>query len=651
MDNFDLRKYLVERKSTSNSKLLQENPQAPAKPATQPTTKPGTAPKPTPRRRSVPSPSTSPTPAPKAAIKESAVMKKIISRYAKVFDKINEADYSKIFDPETLGKLKGSVSSRAQGKNPMQVNMQMQKLAMDVMQLEKGNLDLLEQLAYDVVYEAYPYLRTNQDVIEIDAKIVPQAQVKDALKPNTPQEKDIDDLNQQEEAEMEEDVMEDAKKRRLINAVTQGASTFSKSAHYVQQEYIDIVGGEGTSDKYRDLMQAALDMIDYIVASGMSSQMKASNMEGSAVGAESVFYDFEKEKWVIKARGIVFPVLVLEIVKGMYELIGLFGFNDLERGEKVVAKVDKLENEPEDIAYGQLIAKNLQDTINDLDTNVTPEERDDFLQDIYKLPNAEFIKLITNVIKGNVTSSQKKELQTLFAQMRQDKTADSADDALLEKLEKLIFRVDTNLQKALVLEVSIQDLKTQFVDTEKVTEEDFKEIVAAVGNKSAYATWLVKKVADGLIKGEDIYKYKDYFTVFDRQKRKYPKQDINQYKTEEDLAAFVDSSVALQDEEEKDPSQQKGVSKEDKYRKYYIGSVDGFNVYKIPENAPDLYGTSCELGSGTQWCTATGKTRNHFDFYNKKGPLYIFIKPGSDEKYQFSYETNSFMDKKDRTVI
>jgi hypothetical protein len=647
MDNFDLRKYLIEHKSTVNSKLLEENSQAPAKPATQPVTKPGTAPKPTPRRRSVPSPSTSPTPAPKAMVKESEVMKKIIARYAKVLDRIDEADYSKIFDPETLAKLKGSVSKRIQGKNPMQIGMQMQKLAMDVMQLEKGNEDLLEQLAYDVVYEAYPYLKTNQDVIEIDAKIVPQAQVKDALQPNNPQEEDLDDLSEEEEAEM----MEDAKKRRLINTITQGASTFSKSAHYVQQEYIDIVGGGGTSDKYRDLMQAALDMIDYMVASGMSKQMSSSDMANSSSGAESVFYDFEKEKWVIKARAVAFPVLVLEIVKGMYEIIGLFGFNDLEKGEKVVGKVDKLENEPEDIAYGQLIAKNLQDVINGLDTNVSPEERDDFLQDIYKLPSAEFIKLITNIIKGNITSTQKKDLQNLFAQMRQDKAADSADDALLERLEQLIFRADTRLQKPFLLEVSIQDLKTQFVDTQKVSEQDFEEIVTAVGNKSAYATWLVKKVADELIKGEDIYKYKDYFNIFDRQKRKYPKQDINQYKTEQDLAAFIDSSVKLQGEEAEDPSKQKGVSKQDKYKQFYIGSVDGFNVYKIPENTPDLYATSCELGSGTEWCTATGKTRRHYDYYNTKGPLYIFIKPGSDEKYQFSYETNSFMDKNDKRII
>jgi hypothetical protein len=420
--------------------LLLEEPQtapAPTKPGTKPDVKPGTPSKPSPRRRSVPSPSTSPTPAPKALMgEESDIMKKIIDRYMKAFEGLHEAEYSKIFDPETLSKLKGSVAQRLQGKNPMQIAMQLQQLAMQVMRLEQGNQDLLEQLAYDVVYEAYPYLKSNQDVIEIDAKIVPQAQVKEALQPNSPQEEDIDELSVEEEQEMMDDIAEDLKKRRLINAVTQGASTFSKSAHYIQQEYIDIIGGEGTSDKYRDLMQAALDLIDFAVGAG-GMGMSGSNLESSATGAESVFYDFEKEKWIIKARAIVFPVLILEIVKGMYEIIGLFGFSDLERGEKVVKFTDKITNEPEDIAYGQLIAKNLQDLINKLEVNVTPEERDDFLQDIYKLENKEFIQLMTNIINNNVTSQQLNQLKGMFKQMRQDKTADDADNALLERLQRL----------------------------------------------------------------------------------------------------------------------------------------------------------------------------------------------------------------------
>ena len=209
--------------------------------------------------------------------------------------------------------------------------------------------------------------------------------------------------------------------------------------------------------------------------------------------------------------------------------------------------------------------------------------------------------------------------------------------------------------KSLLFEVSIDQLKTQFVDTGKISDSEFTEIVDASGAKSAYTTWLTKQFVDKTIKAEDLYKYNTYFKIFDRRKREYQFQDINQYKTSDDITKFIQKSVELYDRENKDPSQQKGVARSDKYKEFYIGSVDGFNVYELPKGREDLYGASCELGSGTDWCTATGKTRGHFDKYIERGPLFIFIKPGSDEKYQFSYEGDgelgpSFMDKDDKSI-
>lgn len=205
--------------------------------------------------------------------------------------------------------------------------------------------------------------------------------------------------------------------------------------------------------------------------------------------------------------------------------------------------------------------------------------------------------------------------------------------------------------KSLLFEVSLDQLKTQFVDTGKITDSEFVEIIDATGGKSAYATWLSKMVAGKIINPEDLYKYNSYFKIFDRRKREYPFQDINQYKTSQDISQFIIKSVEIFDKEKSDPSQQKGVARSDKYQEFYMGSVDGFDVYELPKGRKDLYGVSCELGSGTEWCTATGKTRRYFDRYISQGPLFIFIKPGSDEKYQFSYETNSFMDKNDSSIM
>ena len=206
------------------------------------------------------------------------------------------------------------------------------------------------------------------------------------------------------------------------------------------------------------------------------------------------------------------------------------------------------------------------------------------------------------------------------------------------------------LLKNLLLEVSLDQIKTQFVDTGKLTDSEFTEIIDSSGGKSAYATWLSKKVADKIINAEDIYKYNAYFKVFDRRKREYVFQDLNQYKTLNDISQFITKSVEIAAAEQKDPSQQKGIAKSNKYDEFKLGSVDGFDVYELPKGRTDLYGVSCELGSGTEWCTATGNTRRHFDSYINSGPLFIFIKPGSDEKYQFSYEESQFMDKNDRPV-
>lgn len=209
----------------------------------------------------------------------------------------------------------------------------------------------------------------------------------------------------------------------------------------------------------------------------------------------------------------------------------------------------------------------------------------------------------------------------------------------------------TTMLLEMLSEVSIEQLKQQFVPS-KISEEGFKEIVDAGNNKPSYVTWLVKKVSDKIIKDEDVYKFKEYLDIFDKNKNRFKYKDINQYKTREDVAnAFLDTVIEIKSEIARDPSKAKGVTKTDKYKEFEIGEVEGFTVYKLPQGRKDLYGISCDLGSGTEWCTATGKTKDFFERHIEHGSLYIFIKPGSNEKYQFSYEANEFMDKNNKSVI
>jgi len=211
--------------------------------------------------------------------------------------------------------------------------------------------------------------------------------------------------------------------------------------------------------------------------------------------------------------------------------------------------------------------------------------------------------------------------------------------------------------KANLNEINQEDIEKKFVGPRTggpggkvVTPKEFDDIMEVTKNKLALAVWMIKRIQDGFLLPEDIYKWEEYFDIFKRLKREFPKKDINQIKTEADLDDFINKAEEIKDRE-LDPSQKKGVAKDDKYADLSIGEVDGYKVYKIPQGTSDeMYGVACDLGSGTSWCTATGNTKQWFDRYAKDGPLYIFIGPDGD-KYQFHYESDQYMDKNDRSIL
>jgi hypothetical protein len=220
-------------------------------------------------------------------------------------------------------------------------------------------------------------------------------------------------------------------------------------------------------------------------------------------------------------------------------------------------------------------------------------------------------------------------------------------------LRKFLTENQLTSTSRMVNEVSIQQLQTDFVDTGRIKKETFRDILNATQNDSALATWLTARVAGtkkdpAIIKPEDIYKYEQYFNVFKRRKKEYPTSDINQIKTSQQIQNFIKTSTDLASQEEENPSAQKGVSKTEKFKDLKIGDYNGFSVYMIPKGRKDLYPTSCELGSGTEWCTATGNTSSYFEEYIESGPLFIFIDNSDPKnKYQVSFEEEQFMDRYD----
>jgi len=98
------------------------------------------------------------------------------------------------------------------------------------------------------------------------------------------------------------------------------------------------------------------------------------------------------------------------------------------------------------------------------------------------------------------------------------------------------------------LDQNTVNLKNKYVGEDKpVSEDDFNKIVEVTGNKFYLLSWLTKKVGTGMIKPEDIYKYKEYFELFEKNKNKFQHKDIHLYKTSEDVKNFLKDAISVRE--------------------------------------------------------------------------------------------------------
>lgn len=229
-----------------------------------------------------------------------------------------------------------------------------------------------------------------------------------------------------------------------------------------------------------------------------------------------------------------------------------------------------------------------------------------------------------------------------------------------------------NILEQIVSEASIEQLQQQFVDTGKITKEVFDEIVKVTKGKGAYATWMIKRVEDGTIKEEDIYKYEDYIEIFDKYKRQFTSPDINAYKDERSIRDFESKAIEIREKNIEQTGGDKenaanlissqGIQELNSVGIKFLGVVDGYQSFEVPQSlkgnaqAWKIYRkhlANCsgrDQGAKIEICTMAGQ--NHFDRYLSDGPYYVFFNLGDPKSpYQFHYESNQFMDKNDRKVF
>jgi hypothetical protein len=328
-----------------------------------------------------------------------------------------EAEYEDIFRPETMAALKGksgeSLRQMLGNKELMQTLIRSKEVLNDIIAAEKGYHDLLEGIAIEMVTQAYPII--DYANIKIDAKIGGD------IGSGEPSD---------DEPSLEIPAEAEKARRRIINGITQGASIRGAFAFYLFREYLDMMD-DTLVDRYNEILKLVFGIYDdeNAIAMMLAALAQGQKMQG---GESEVEYDEENEQFVIKARALCFPMLVHEIVKGLYEIVGTEGFGtDKEKNKAIVGAVDKVSNEPNDFRFGKFIYDAITKLYNEsnLDDN---RIRELFFASLYKLGDDEFFPFVENAVNDQLTPEQKRwalgEMKDIEKDLKKDDTGLSGLD-------------------------------------------------------------------------------------------------------------------------------------------------------------------------------------------------------------------------------
>ena len=331
--------------------------------------------------------------------KEGDVQRLISNRFQKVAEKLSD-----------VTGIQNLSSQQTQGM----IYQEMMRKLPNIMRIEAAHRDELEELAIEAALEES---EVPVDWYKIEAYLnrEPIDTSNFRMKP----EEEDDEEEEDEEEEMEipsfdiEDLTEDEifelekHKRNIINAIIQGAA---KKGHYIFQKpdikarldeidpslYNDYLGIMAINDFLYFSMEQMIEMMSQ-TGQGIAGKVELDdNDEEGEEGEEGE----ETPDTVIKAFGLIFPILCHEIIKGLEEAKGRHGLpKDPEMAQRVMGQTDTLSNEPMQLRIGPEIVERIRFALPD--KMYEPENKgliNWFHTLLYQIEAQEFLEIIGNAI-------------------------------------------------------------------------------------------------------------------------------------------------------------------------------------------------------------------------------------------------------------
>jgi hypothetical protein len=275
----------------------------------------------------------------------------------------------------------------------------------DVLQFESQHKEFLENLAVELVKKE---MSIPENVVQFDAKLVPIGSIGDEgfqKQSENPSDEEIEQQFGIDSEEASEDLEQfvnafeafddEVAKRRLLNAMVQGSS---KKGHYMFELVNNRLNElDPTIIRKYGILMSVNDILYWL----FPDEMMMSGGGGGFAGKEEV--SKETNPPTVKARGVFFPVLVHELIKGVMDILATKGLPDDPRSaEMVMGVADTLPSEIWDLRFGPIIWEKFIQSYPDRLFNEDKIHLQNYLFSRFSaLSTDEFFKLMKMILKGD----------------------------------------------------------------------------------------------------------------------------------------------------------------------------------------------------------------------------------------------------------
>tara|TARA_R110002012_G_scaffold257529_5_gene437780 strand:+ start:679 stop:1992 length:1314 start_codon:yes stop_codon:yes gene_type:complete len=325
-------------------------------------------------------------------------------RFKDVIQKVKDATGVENIDPQTFMSLQ-----------PM-----LMQAARRIMEIESQNKNTLENLAVELVVNE---MGIPEGDLQFDARLEKPNISGMQTKPQKKKKKELEFPNFEMEDEAAKRLQKldlEKQKRRFINSLIQGSA---KKAHYMyhlvneklNEINPDLVGLYSIVMSVNDLM--------YWIMPDMEGMIGGGGAESAMAGKEEL--DLETDPPTIKATGLMFPILVHELYKGVMEYISAHGLpSDPEMADEVIGMEDTLPAEVWDLRLGPVIWEKFLEVYPDNFFDMEEQKRikNYFYFKFVSLEAEEFLKLAKEILSGSQKGKDqvKKMVDDIVKQLKQE---------------------------------------------------------------------------------------------------------------------------------------------------------------------------------------------------------------------------------------